>query len=62
VGGASAIPAERDDQRDKVMMHALFEEPVPWTVDEIRRELNSPPAVIGGVGWLVRAGLVHRLG
>jgi hypothetical protein len=35
---------------------------VPWTVEEIGRELESPNDVIDGVGRLDRAGLVHRIG
>lgn len=55
-------PAEQEDQRDKLILHALCEELVPWTVEEIGRELDSPNDVIDGVGRLARAGLVHRLG
>jgi hypothetical protein len=55
-------PAEREDQRDKLILHIVCEELVPWTVAEIGRELDSPNDVIDGVGCLARAGLVHRLG
>jgi hypothetical protein len=27
-------PAEREDQRDKLILHVLCEELVPWTVEE----------------------------
>jgi hypothetical protein len=55
-------PAEREDQRDKLILHVLCEELVPWTVEEVSRELDSPNDVIDGVSRLVGAGLVHRLG
>jgi hypothetical protein len=55
-------PAEREDQRDKLILHVLCEELVPWTVEEVGHELDSPNDVIDGVGRLARAGLVHRLG
>jgi hypothetical protein len=55
--------AEHEDQRDKLILHVLCEELVPWTVEEVGRELDSPNDVIDGVGRLVRADLlVHRLG
>jgi hypothetical protein len=46
-------PAEREDQRDKMILHVLCEELVPWTVEEVGRELDSPNDVIDGVGRLV---------
>jgi hypothetical protein len=55
-------PAEREDQRDKLILHVLCEELVPWTVEEVGRELDSRNDVIDSVGRLARAGLVHRLG
>jgi hypothetical protein len=55
-------PTEREDQRDKLILHVLCEELVLWTVEEIGRELDAPNDVIDGVGRLARAGLVHRLG
>jgi hypothetical protein len=55
-------PAERENQRDKVILHVLCGELVPWTVEEVGRELDSPNDVIDGVGRLARAALVHRLG
>jgi hypothetical protein len=55
-------PAEREDQRDKTILLVVCEELVPWTVEEIGRELDDPLGVIDGVGRLARAGLVHRLG
>jgi hypothetical protein len=54
--------AEREDQRDKTILLVVCEELVPWTIDEIGRELDDPLGVIDGVGRLARAGLVHRLG
>ena len=35
---------------------------MPWTVEEVGRELAGPNDVIDGVGRLARAGLVHRFG
>jgi hypothetical protein len=35
-------PAEHEDQRDKLILHVLCEELVPWTVEEVGRELDSP--------------------
>ena len=56
------MPAEREDQRDKLILHVLCEELVPWTVAEVGCELDCPDDVVDGVGRLARAGLVHRLG
>jgi hypothetical protein len=55
-------PAEREDQHDKLILHVLCEALVPWTVEEVGRELDSVNDVLDGVERLVRAGLVHRLG
>jgi hypothetical protein len=48
-------PVEREDQRDKLILYLVCKELVPWTVEEVGRELNSPNDVIDGVGRFARA-------
>jgi hypothetical protein len=55
-------PAQEEGQRDKLILLVLCEELVPWTVEELGRELADVLEVEDGVGRLVRAGLAHRLG
>jgi len=55
--GDEMTTAEHEDQRDKLILHVLCEELLPWTVEEVSRELDSPNDVIDGVSRLVGAGL-----
>lgn len=51
---------ERMDQRERMVLHMLHQDPVPWTVEELERELGEGTAV--AVVALAGAGLVHRFG
>jgi predicted transcriptional regulator len=50
-----------DRDHDRAVLELLLCDRVPWTVDEIVREVNSDPLdVIDAVARLVAAGLLHR--
>jgi hypothetical protein len=55
-------PGERMDRREKTVLAMLFQDPFPWTVEEIGRELDSQKHAVDSVASLAGAGLVHRLG
>jgi hypothetical protein len=44
-----------------LILHVLCEELVPWTVEEVGRELDSPNDVINGVSRLARIGRMRGL-
>ncbi len=53
-----------DSQDDNCILFYILGEPspLPWTVDELGREMGDPIAAHDAVGRLVGAGLLHRLG
>lgn len=53
--------AERENQTDKVIL-MLCESSVPWSVEEIGRELQDQLRAVDAVQRLTETGLVHRLG
>jgi len=55
-------PAEQADSLDKIVLLLLFDDRMPWTVDELGRELNSRLEAADAVASLAGAGLVHRFG
>lgn len=55
-------PGERMDRREKTVLALLLQDPFPWTVEEIGRELDSQRYAVDSVASLAGAGLVHRLG
>ena len=48
------------DRREKEVLYLLFQDPHPWTLDELTREVGKEAET--SVGALVGAGLLHRLG
>jgi hypothetical protein len=55
-------PGERMDNSQKTVLLMLFDDRVPWTLDELGRELKSQLDAADAVSALAGAGLVHRLG
>lgn len=55
-------PGERIDRRESVVLALLFDDPFPWTVEEIGRELDDPKYAVDCVASLAGDGLVHRFG
>jgi hypothetical protein len=58
-------PGERMDNSQKTVLLMLFEDRVPWTLDELGRELKNQldaADAADAVSALTGAGLVHRLG
>ncbi len=55
-------PGERMDNSQKTVLLMLFDDSVPWTLDELGRELKSQLDAADAVSALAGAGLVHRLG
>jgi hypothetical protein len=53
---------DRMDGSERTVLLVLFHDPLPWTVEELGRELGDRGDAIDAVGRLVGAGLVHRLG
>ena len=45
----------------RTILHLLVEEPLPWSLDELSREIGSQSATLDAVGELVRAGLANRI-
>ncbi|HMH48474.1 MAG TPA: hypothetical protein VK538_12270 [Solirubrobacteraceae bacterium] len=59
---ADETPGDRIDGSEKTVLLVLFHDPVPWTVEELGRELGDPGDPVDAVARLAGAGLVHRLG
>jgi hypothetical protein len=55
-------PGERMDNSQKTVLLMLFDDRVPWTLDELGRELKNAMDAADAVSALAGAGLVHRLG
>jgi hypothetical protein len=55
-------PGERMDNSQKTVLLMLFDDRVPWTLDELGSELKSQLDAADAVSALAGAGLVHRLG
>jgi hypothetical protein len=55
-------PGERMDNSQKTVLLMLFDDCVPWTLDELGRELKNQLDAADAVSALAGAGLVHRLG
>jgi hypothetical protein len=55
-------PGERMDNSQKTVLLMLFDDRVPWTLDELGRELKNQLDAADAVSALAGAGLVHRLG
>ena len=56
------MPGNRMDQRQKTVLMLLFDDPSPWSVQELGRELHDERLAVDAVAELAGAGLVHRLG
>jgi hypothetical protein len=54
-------PAEQDDEIDSSILGLLTDCPVPWSAEEVAREIGDAVGATDGLGRLARAGLVHRL-
>lgn len=55
-------PNEVDDRdRDRNVLNLMLDDPWPWSLDEIARELRSTIAAQDAVTRLADAGLLHRL-
>lgn len=55
-------PGEQMDTSQRTVLLMLFDDRVPWTLDELGRELKSHSDAADAVASLAGAGLVHRLG
>ena len=55
-------PGERLDGNEKAVLIMLLEDRLPWTLDELGRELRGRGEAADAVSALAGAGLVHRHG
>lgn len=55
-------PGESERRGDKAVLANLFQDPFPWTVEEIGRELQDQDDAVDSVARLAADGLVHRFG
>lgn len=55
-------PGERLDANEKAVLILLLEDRLPWTVEELGRELRGRGEAADAVAALAGAGLVHRHG
>lgn len=55
-------PRESDRRGDKSVLVNLFQDPFPWTIEEIGRELGDQDEATDSVARLAADGLVHRFG
>jgi hypothetical protein len=55
-------PGERMDQRQRMVLYMLIQDPFPWTIDELGREFGDRGDISDAVAELVTEGLVHRFG
>lgn len=46
---------------DRALLAVLLDDPGPWAVEEVERELSDPVKAVDGLARLGAAGLVHRL-
>ncbi|HEV7564403.1 MAG TPA: hypothetical protein VGO31_00400 [Microbacteriaceae bacterium] len=54
-------PGERMDNSQRTVLLLLFDNRVPWTLDELGRELKDHLEAVDAVSALAGAGLMHRL-
>jgi hypothetical protein len=59
---AATDVAVDDRDRDRNVLTLLLDDPWPWSVDEIARELQNCLDAEDAICRLTGAGLVHRLG
>lgn len=55
-------PSESDRRGDRSVLANLFQDPFPWTIEEIGRELGDQDDAADSVARLAADGLVHRCG
>jgi hypothetical protein len=55
-------PGARMDNSQRTVLLLLFDDDVPWTLDELGRELKCHLDAADAVSALAGAGLVHRVG
>jgi hypothetical protein len=53
---ADETPGDRIDGSEKTVLLVLFHDPVPWTVEELGRELGDPGDPVDAVARLAGAG------
>jgi hypothetical protein len=53
---------EQERQIDCVVLSFMFNEPWPWSVEEIAREYGDTTEAAASIRRLTETGLVHRLG
>lgn len=52
---------DQDESTDRAIMDALIDDPGPWAVVELQRELSNALAVEDGLARLVGVGMVHQI-
>lgn len=62
VSSDEQTPGERMDRRERTVLHLLIQDPFPWTIEELGRELGDRASTSDAVATLAGAGLVHRFG
>jgi len=55
-------PGESMDRRERTVLYLLIQDPFPWTVEELGREVGDLRGTSDAVAALVSTGHVHRFG
>jgi hypothetical protein len=61
-GSEGQTPGERMDRRERTVLYLLIQDPFPWTIEELGREVGDQGGMSDAVAALVSTGLVHRSG
>jgi hypothetical protein len=55
-------PGESMDRRERMVLYLLIQDPSPWTIEELGREVGDQRGTSDAVAALVSTGHVYRLG